>query len=163
MSNWIFFFVSHCIKQVLQFYDWKRTEWHPFENNVNDNDVVQMSELQWERVQSLKLLFVKNYECVDSIFTHRSSGRCLFEKPIDWASFAAANVAWEAYTRKLHQEILVSFPEWKAHHSIFSIPSNESWLLLYYNSHFQWHLHWCFQNNHFFFLFSKLKPVKIVS
>ncbi|KAK1380675.1 Procollagen-proline 3-dioxygenase [Heracleum sosnowskyi] len=112
--------------QVLQFYYWKCTAWQPSEYKVNSDDIVQMSELQLERIQSLKLLFVKNYQSAETTFTHRCSRRSFLELSIDWASFSAANVAWEAYTSKLHQEILCSFPEWKKHNSIFSNPSKES-------------------------------------
>lgn len=84
-----------------------------------------MSESQTERIQHLKLLFVKNYQSAETTFTH-SSRRSFLEQSIDWASFSAANVAWEAYTSKLHQEILSSFPEWKKYNSIFSNPSKGS-------------------------------------
>lgn len=110
----------------MQFFYWKRTEWKPSEYKANSDDIVQMSESQLERIQNLKVLFVKNYQTVETTFTHGSIKRCFLEQSIDWASFSAANVAWEAYTSKLHQEILSSFPEWKEHNSIFSNSSKES-------------------------------------
>ncbi|WOH13258.1 hypothetical protein DCAR_0832767 [Daucus carota subsp. sativus] len=112
--------------QVLQFYYWKHTEWQPSDYKANNDDVVQMSESLLERIQNLKLQFVRNYRSVEAIFPDRTGGRSLLEQSIDWASFSAANVAWEAYTSKLHQEILNSFPEWKMHNSMFSNPSTES-------------------------------------
>lgn len=111
--------------QVLQFYYWKRTEWQSSEYKANNDIVVQMSQSQLEKIQDLKLLFVKNHQNVETIFKH-GRGRSLSEQSIDSPSFAAANVAWETYTSKLHQEIHISYPEWKTHHSIFSNPFKES-------------------------------------
>lgn len=87
--------------QVLQFYHWKRTEWQSSEYIANSDDILQMSESQLERIQNLKLLFVKNYQSVETTFTHRSSRRSFLEQSIDRAGFSTANVAWEAYTKPL--------------------------------------------------------------
>lgn len=111
--------------QVLQFYCWKCTDFQTSEFKVKTNNVIPISQLQLERIQSLKRLCVKDYQSAETIFNYGGHGTRL-EQSFDWMSFSAAVAAWEAYTSKLHQEMLMNLPDWKMHQSIFYNPLKEA-------------------------------------
>ena len=80
--------------------------------------MVPISETQWDRSRSLKLVFVKDWQLAESILGRVGTAKQNF----DWASFSDAIAAWEAYTSKYSRQILMSLPNWKTHQFIFSDP-----------------------------------------
>lgn len=113
------------LEQVVQFYCWKHSEFQLSEVEVKTNNIASLLQSQLERIKSLKLLYVKDYQRAERIFNYGGNGRSL-EQSFDWGSFSAAVAAWEAYTSKLRRELLISLPHWQTHQFIFYNPLKES-------------------------------------
>ncbi|XP_019163699.1 PREDICTED: uncharacterized protein LOC109160047 [Ipomoea nil] len=111
--------VTHAL-QVVLFYCWKfldlKTELKPVSAKV-----VPTSETQRAHINRLKCLFVKDPQEAEILFGYQIT---VNEKQykLDWASFSAAVSEWEAYTCRLHKELLLSLPYWRTNQSIFCCP-----------------------------------------
>ncbi|XP_021293551.1 uncharacterized protein LOC110423608 isoform X4 [Herrania umbratica] len=101
--------------QVVQFYFWKGCKSQTFTNEVQSGKVVKLSQSQCEKISQVKSVFLKDTKLVETVF------RRVEQQSFDSASFSAAITAWEDYSRKLHKEILMSFPQWRAHQAIYSV------------------------------------------
>lgn len=86
--------------------------------------VTPTSETQRAHINRLKCLFVKDPQAAETLFGYQTP---LNDKQheFDWASFSAAVSEWEAYTCRLHKELLLSLPYWRTHQSIFCCPHGE--------------------------------------
>ncbi|WCJ33675.1 2-oxoglutarate (2OG) and Fe(II)-dependent oxygenase superfamily protein [Euphorbia peplus] len=104
--------------QVIQFYFWKAMDLPNCEIEVENGKVIELSESQKERVSALKLVVLKDRQLAESVFGYNKSYRDSF----NWAKFSCAVAAWEDYTSKLHQELLLSLPFWKKQNIIYRVP-----------------------------------------
>ncbi|KAA8529875.1 hypothetical protein F0562_034521 [Nyssa sinensis] len=110
------------VLQVVQFYCWKASELQTSENEERRKNVVQLSQSQWEKINDLKLMFLKDKQLAETVFSHLTCDKPR-QHSFDWVSFSAAVTAWEAYTCKLHKDLLTSLPHWRSHQFIFSVPA----------------------------------------
>nr|GMD18091.1 uncharacterized protein LOC109160047 [Ipomoea batatas] len=111
--------VTHAL-QVVLFYCWKFLDLKT-ELKAVSVKVAPTSETQRAHINQLKCLFVKDPREAETLFGYQTS---VNEKQykFDWASFSAAVSEWEAYTCRLHKELLLSLPHWRTHQSIFCCP-----------------------------------------
>ncbi|KAK8516762.1 hypothetical protein V6N11_007527 [Hibiscus sabdariffa] len=101
--------------QVVQYYFWKLCKSQALTNEVQCGKVVRLSQSQSEKIAQVYSVFLKDTKLVETVF--HSAGQCYFEP----AMFSAAITAWEDYSCKLHKEILLSLPQWRAQQAIYSI------------------------------------------
>ncbi|XP_059655290.1 uncharacterized protein LOC132302439 isoform X2 [Cornus florida] len=113
------------VLQVVQFYCWKASDLQKSEKGRKRRNVVQLSESQREKINSLRLTFLKDKQLAETIFSPMTDDMHR-QHSFDWASFSAAVTAWEAYTTKLHKELVASLSYWRSHQSIFCVPSEGS-------------------------------------
>nr|GME07660.1 prolyl 3-hydroxylase 1 isoform X1 [Ipomoea batatas] len=111
--------VTHAL-QVVLFYCWKFLDLKT-ELKAVSAKVAPTSETQRAHINRLKCLFVKDPREAETLFGYQTT---VNEKQykFDWASFSAAVSEWEAYTCRLHKELLLSLPHWRTHQSIFFCP-----------------------------------------
>ncbi|XP_017971637.1 PREDICTED: uncharacterized protein LOC18610000 [Theobroma cacao] len=105
--------VLHAL-QVVQFYFWKGCQSQTFTNEVQSGKAVQLSQSQCEQISQVKSVFLKDTKLVETVF------RSVEQQSFDAATFSAAITACEDYFCKLHKEILMSLPQWRAHQAIYS-------------------------------------------
>ncbi|EOY01297.1 Oxidoreductase, putative isoform 2 [Theobroma cacao] len=105
--------VLHAL-QVVQFYFWKGCKSQTFTNEVQSGKAVQLSQSQCEQISQVKSVFLKDTKLVETVF------RSVEQQSFDAATFSAAITACEDYFCKLHKEILMSLPQWRAHQAIYS-------------------------------------------
>ncbi|CAI9096877.1 OLC1v1033118C1 [Oldenlandia corymbosa var. corymbosa] len=118
LFNKVFVNMMHVL-QVVQFYCYK----YPFSSNVINvkevsTNVLPQSKAQQENINCLKLVFLKDLLQAETFIRNLNCGK-KSQFNFDWASLSAALVEWEAYTAALGEKLLQSFPNWKAHGSIF--------------------------------------------
>lgn len=108
--------IMHAL-QVVQFYNWKASQNPTFLYEDQAGKVVQLSPSQLEKTRSLKSVFQKYAQLSETVF-----GNITFDEKalhsFDWNNLSAAISKWEDYSGKLHNELLISFPQWKIHQSI---------------------------------------------
>lgn len=102
----------------MQFYFWKGCKSQTVTGEVQSGKVTHLSQSQCEKISQLNSVLLKDTKLVETVF--RSMELCYF----DSATFSAAIIAWEDYSRKLHTEILISLSKWMAHQAIFSVQSD---------------------------------------
>ncbi|GAB2279928.1 hypothetical protein Dimus_014563 [Dionaea muscipula] len=110
--------------QVVQFYFWKQLELESSEVEMKPRDVdvvVPLSQPQRARVDELKHLLVRDKQLAHAEASFSYSSTCDVKKQLsfDWVSFSGTIAAWEVYTCKLHQQMVLSSHHWKSHRSIF--------------------------------------------
>ncbi|XP_019054962.1 PREDICTED: uncharacterized protein LOC104607266 isoform X2 [Nelumbo nucifera] len=107
--------------QVLQFYSWKASEYQEATVGRGSGNVVSLSQLQLKKNNSLKPIPLGDIQIARTVFGSVSCDEAR-QSSFHWAGFTAALEAWESYSRKLRQELLMSLPFWRTHQSIFSVP-----------------------------------------
>ncbi|KAI3467956.1 hypothetical protein Pfo_024619 [Paulownia fortunei] len=115
---WEFVNILHAL-QVVQFYYWKASELETAELKGSSINVILLSELQRQKINGLKVVLLKDLQLADTLLGH-TTGKSL-HRSFDRFRFSAVLCEWEAYTFKLQKEMVMSFPYWKTHQSIFSI------------------------------------------
>ncbi|KAI3467953.1 hypothetical protein Pfo_024616 [Paulownia fortunei] len=115
---WEFVNILHAL-QVVQFYCWKASELETAELKGPSINVILLSELQRQKINGLKVVLLKDLQLADTLPGH-TTGKSL-HRSFDRFRFSAVLCEWEAYTFKLQKEMVMSFPYWKTHQSIFSI------------------------------------------
>lgn len=112
----IFYFF---VQQVVQFHYWKASEFETAEHI----HIVPLSEFQLEKIIRLRAVLLKDLQLAEILV-----GRINSQRRFDRLrySFSAVVCEWEAYTLKLRNELVMSLPYWRAHHSIFSA-ANLDW------------------------------------
>ncbi|XP_042016599.1 uncharacterized protein LOC121764645 isoform X1 [Salvia splendens] len=101
--------------QVVQFYYWKASEFDTDEST--DTVYVPLSELQQQKITRLRAVLVKDLQLAETLI-----GRIDSQKPLEErfrSRFSDVVCKWEAYTSKLHNELVMSLPYWVANHFIF--------------------------------------------
>ncbi|XVE74565.1 hypothetical protein DITRI_Ditri12bG0027300 [Diplodiscus trichospermus] len=111
--------VLHAL-QVVQFYFWKGCKSQTFTSEVQSDKVVQLSQSQCEKINEVNSVFMKDTKLVETVF------RGVEQYCFDSATFSAAITAWEDYSFKLHKEMLMSLPQWRAHQAIYSVQYDAS-------------------------------------
>ncbi|KAE8728541.1 Oxidoreductase, putative isoform 2 [Hibiscus syriacus] len=101
--------------QVAQFYFWKLWKSQALTNKVECGKAVRLSQSQSEKISQVNSVFLKDTKLVETVF--HSADQCYF----DPVTFSASIAAWEDYSCKLHKEILLSLPQWRAHQAIYRI------------------------------------------
>ncbi|KAG6400420.1 hypothetical protein SASPL_137251 [Salvia splendens] len=100
---------------VVQFYYWKASEFDTDEST--DTVYVPLSELQQQKITRLRAVLVKDLQLAETLI-----GRIDSQKPLEErfrSRFSDVVCKWEAYTSKLHNELVMSLPYWVANHFIF--------------------------------------------
>ncbi|XP_021641298.2 uncharacterized protein LOC110636073 isoform X3 [Hevea brasiliensis] len=105
--------------QVVQFYCWKASEL--LISCFETCKVIQLSQSQKENIIALKSFVLRDHQLVEMVFSCVSN-RQKCQDSFDWAKFSAAISAWEDYTHKLHEELLLSLPYWRTERIIYSVP-----------------------------------------
>ncbi|GAB2226281.1 hypothetical protein Droror1_Dr00022082 [Drosera rotundifolia] len=107
--------------QVVQFYFWREQELEGFKPKKNiKNLIVPISEAQRARINKLKNLLMKDQQLLEASFSYSDWDRKKRDR-FNWVSFSGAVAVWEAYTCKLHREMVLSLDRWRSHNSIFAI------------------------------------------
>ncbi|XP_022724939.1 uncharacterized protein LOC111281460 isoform X1 [Durio zibethinus] len=106
--------VLHAL-QVVQFYFWKGCKSQTFTSEVQFGKVVQSSQSQRDKISQVNSVFLKDTKLEETVF------RSVEQYYFDSATFSAAITAWEDYSCKLHKEILISLPQWRAHQAIYRV------------------------------------------
>ncbi|KAG6402647.1 hypothetical protein SASPL_134849 [Salvia splendens] len=115
LLTWEFVNILHAL-QVVQFYYWKASEFDTDEST--DTVSVPLSELQRQKITRLRAVLVKDLQLAETLI-----GRINLQKPLKErfrSRFSDVVCMWEAYTLKLHNELVMSLPYWVANHFIFS-------------------------------------------
>lgn len=107
--------------QVVHFYHWKVAELQTSEIKRKTNNIVPLSQLEREKILDLKLVLLKDRELAETVFGHTTCAESMNDF-YDWDTFSAAVALWEAYIRKLIQEMHMHLPFWTTHQSLFSNP-----------------------------------------
>ncbi|XP_021641297.2 uncharacterized protein LOC110636073 isoform X2 [Hevea brasiliensis] len=94
---------------------------HEFANILHLLQVIQLSQSQKENIIALKSFVLRDHQLVEMVFSCVSN-RQKCQDSFDWAKFSAAISAWEDYTHKLHEELLLSLPYWRTERIIYSVP-----------------------------------------
>ena len=102
---------------MLQFYFWKGCKSQTLTSEVKSGKVVQLSHSQCEKISQVNSVFLKDIKLAETVF--RSVEQYYGES----STFSAAITAWEDYSWKLHKEILMSLPQWRAHQAIYTVTS----------------------------------------
>lgn len=103
----------------MQHYWWKASELQAEEIKIESIKVVELSQLQRDRISSLKSLFLKDQHQAEKVF---SSVACESKQEFfDWAGFAASLSMLEDYVFRLRKELMMSLHYWKEQESIFNI------------------------------------------
>lgn len=110
------------MQQVVQFHCWKAPGLESAK--LETSEVVRLSQSQRERNLHLKSSFVKDLHLLESVFSNVACAESS-QNSFNWADFSVAATLWEDYSRKLHKELVMSFPHWRTHHSIFNVSFDE--------------------------------------
>ncbi|KAM2329863.1 uncharacterized protein LOC126607612 [Malus sylvestris] len=108
--------------QVVQFHCWKAPGLESVK--LETSKVVRLSQSQREIILHLKSSFVKDLHLLESVFSNVACAESS-QNSFNWADFSVAVTLWEDYSRKLHKELVMSFPHWRTHHSIFYVSFDE--------------------------------------
>lgn len=100
----------------MQFYAWKVSDLVQME--VETANVFQLSESQQQQVNTLKSLFLKDCYLVEIIFGYKV---CKFNSSFDFSKLSAASFAFEDYSCRLHNELLISLPYWRTHQILHKV------------------------------------------
>lgn len=87
-------------------------------------NIKPLSQAQQQDINGLKLVALPDLPRAETFIRDLNFGSKL-QYPFDWASFSAAVVDWEEYSSKLHKELVLSFPLWRKHESIFPSPLDD--------------------------------------
>ncbi|RAL47501.1 hypothetical protein DM860_011239 [Cuscuta australis] len=107
--------------QVVLFYCWKFLDLKTELKVASSAEVSLASETQRAHTNHLKHIFVKDPQMAETFFGFRTrlNGD---QNKFDWSGFSAAVSEWEAYTCRLHNELLLSLSHWRSHQFIFCFP-----------------------------------------
>ncbi|KAK6931691.1 hypothetical protein RJ641_003484, partial [Dillenia turbinata] len=111
--------------QVVQFCCWKASE---LQNSglCETGKIIQLTKSQRQKIDNLKCILMKDEQKAVEVFSYvTNDGKP--QHSFDWKAFCAAIAAWEDYTGKLQNELLLCLPYWKMHKLIFSVPFDKCW------------------------------------
>ncbi|CAN6549710.1 unnamed protein product [Malus baccata var. baccata] len=110
------------VLQIVQFHCWKAPGLESAK--LETSKVVRLSQSQRDIILHLKSSFVKDLHLLESVFSNVACAESS-QNSFNWADFSVAVTLWEDYSRKLHKELVMSFPHWRTHHSIFYVSFDE--------------------------------------
>ncbi|KAF7808505.1 Prolyl 3-hydroxylase 1 [Senna tora] len=109
--------------QVVHFFCWKASALRTREV-TRDIKVVELSDMQRQKINSLKSVVLNDHDLAASFFCSIPSKKSSCIR-FDWTGIMAAVDAWGDYTSKLIEQIHLQLPHWRTHQSIYSVQLGE--------------------------------------